>query len=130
MDLNQKQEKKQKVCIVEDDPAIQEMYKFKLLQEGYEIFVANDGEEGYEVIARERPDVALIDIGMPKMNGIELMKKLYDDPELSKIPVVVLTNYDDESVVNQTKGLQSRFYLVKALFTPSGVARIVKEVLH
>ncbi len=123
-------EKKQKVCIVEDDPSIQEMYKVKLLQEGYEVITANDGEEGYEVISSERPDIALIDIGMPKMNGIELMKALYDDPELSKIPVVVLTNYDDESIVNQTKGLQSRFYLVKALFTPSGVARIVREVLH
>lgn len=119
-----------KICLVEDDELIQEMYKVKLLQEGYEVFTANDGEEGYKIISQTRPDLALIDLGMPKMNGVDLMKMLEADEELAKIPVIILTNYDDDGTIDMVKGLQSRFYLIKALYTPAKVAGIVKEVLH
>lgn len=119
-----------KICLVEDDALIQEMYKVKLLQEGYEVFTANDGEEGYKIISEVRPDLALIDLGMPKMNGVDLMKMMEANEDLAKTPVIILTNYDDDSTIDMVKGLQSRFYLIKALYTPAKVAGIVKEVLH
>jgi DNA-binding response OmpR family regulator len=127
--MEKKNLNKKKVCIVEDDPSIREIYSLALEKSGFEVFLANDGEEGYEVIKRELPDVALIDIVMPKKNGIELMEMLQNDKNLLKIPVIVLTNVEDEKMLKKAGELQSKFYLVKSLFTPQKVVEITREVL-
>ncbi len=121
--------KKYKVCIIEDDPNILEVYERKISRSGFEVVTARDGIMGWEVLKKEFPDIALIDILMPKMNGIELMKKMKEDEELSKIPVIVLTNLEDYETVKKISDLQSRFYLVKALFSPQKVVDLIKEVL-
>ena len=122
--------KKQKVCIVEDDPMIQEMYKLKLEENGFEVFLASDGEEGLNLIGKEVPDIALVDISLPQMNGIDLMRNLKGDKDLSRIPLVVITNLNDEKTLKDAGDLDVKFYLVKSLFTPKDVVRIVKEVLE
>ncbi len=122
--------KKYKVCIIEDDSSILEIYERKISQSGFEVVTAKDGEEGWNVLKKEFPDIALIDIMMPKMDGIELMKKMKEDEELSKIPVIILTNLEDYETVKKTSNLQSRFYLVKALFNPQKVVDLIKEVLR
>ena len=121
---------KKTVCLVEDDPMIQETYALKLRESGYQVITAPDGAQGLEIITREKPDIALIDINMPVMDGLELMKRMAKDPELSKIPIIVLSNYDDDNSLRRAGKLQSRFYLIKALFTPSKVVGIVDEVLQ
>lgn len=121
---------KKTVCLVEDEPMIQETYALKLRESGYNVITANNGAEGLEIITRENPDIALIDINMPVMDGMELMKRMAKDPALSKIPIIVLTNYDDDKLLRRAGKLQSRFYLIKAMFTPSKVVGIVDEVLQ
>jgi two-component system, chemotaxis family, sensor histidine kinase and response regulator WspE len=127
--MEKKKLNKKKVCIVEDDPSIREIYSLALEKSGFEVSLASDGEEGYEVIRRELPDVALIDIVMPKKNGIELMEMLQNDKDLLKIPVIVLTNVEDEKMLKKAGELRSKFYLVKSLFTPQKVVEITREVL-
>lgn len=116
-----------KVCIVEDDQLIREMYQLALENDGFRVFIASDGEEGLEVIRANKPDIALIDILMPVMDGITLMQKMDEDPELRNIPVIVISNNKDQSTIEKTK--KSRFYLLKAFYTPKKVVGLVREVL-
>lgn len=123
-------EKKIKICIVDDDPNIREIYGTKLLQRGFGIVTARDGEEGLDVIKSQNPDIALIDITMPKKNGLELIKSLQEDEKYSKIPIIILTNQDDSETVKKASKLETYFYIVKALATPQKVADMVEEVLQ
>lgn len=124
------EQKQRIICLVEDDPMIQETYSLKLRQRGYSVAIASDGAQGLEMLRQNKPDVALIDINMPVMNGLELMEKMAKDSNLADIPVIVLTNYDDNKLVKKAGKLQSRFYLIKSLYTPTKVADVVEEVLQ
>jgi len=117
------------ICLVEDDPMIQEAYSVKLKKRGFRVLTASDGAEGLKIITREIPDLALIDINMPVMDGLELIEKLNKDPRLSKMPIIVLTNYDDQKTVRHASKLSTHYYLVKALYTPQKVADVVDEAL-
>ncbi len=119
-----------KVCIVEDEPMIQEIYKIKLEEEGFRVITANDGEEGFKLIKKELPDIALVDVSMPKIDGITLIKMLQKDEALLKIPIIVTSNVNDENILKKAGELDVKFYLVKSLFTPKDVVRIVREALE
>lgn len=119
-----------KVCIVEDEPMIQEIYKIKLEEEGFQVITANDGEEGFELIKKELPDIALIDVSMPKIDGVTLIRMLQKDEALLKIPVIITSNVNDENTLKKAGELDVKFYLVKSLFTPKDVVRIVREALE
>ncbi|MBT3355834.1 response regulator [bacterium] len=118
-----------KICIIEDEESIRELYRIKLESEHYQVFTAKDGLEGLELLRKTSPNLALIDLMMPNMNGFEMMEKMKADPELKNIPIVILTNFDDTESINKTSHFDADFYLVKAQYSPSDVARIVKEVL-
>lgn len=106
---------KKKVLLVDDDPLIIRMYEHKLSADGYEVILAFDGEDGLVKAADTKPDVILLDLMMPKMNGIEALKHLKKDADTKKIPVVILTNIgDDQAYVKTTKELGAVDYLVKA----------------
>lgn len=117
------------VCIVEDEDMIAEMYRVKLEEENFQVFTASDGEKGFEVIKRVKPDIALIDIMMPNKDGISLIKNIREDPSISRTPVIILTNLDNSEVVKRTYDLDVDFYLIKSQYQPSDVVKIVKEVL-
>lgn len=117
------------VCIVEDEALISEMYKTKLEQEGYLVVTAEDGEQGLKLLKQHKPDIALIDLMMPHKNGFELMKELKADSELSKIPIIILTNLDDAETADKTADFDAAFYLIKSQYSPSDVVNIVREVL-
>ncbi|MEA1926286.1 MAG: response regulator [Patescibacteria group bacterium] len=117
------------VCIVEDEEMIAEMYRIKLEEKNFQVFVASDGEKGFEIIKRVKPDIALIDIMMPNKDGISLIKNIRKDPSISRIPVIILTNLDNSEIVKKTYDLDVDFYLIKSQYRPSDVVKIVKEVL-
>lgn len=118
-----------KVCIIEDEEAIRELYRMKLEGEHYQVFTAKDGLEGLELLKKVSPNIALIDLMMPNMTGYELMEAMKADPELRNIPIIILTNFDDTESINKTSHFNAEFYLVKAQYSPADVAHIVKEVL-
>ena len=122
--------RKKVVCLIEDDLMIQETYGLKLREKGYLVVTASDGAEGLEMLKQSKPDIALIDINMPVIDGLELMEKMKKDPQLASIPVVVLSNYDDNKIVKRAGKLETAFYLIKSLYTPSKVADIVDEVVQ
>ena len=121
---------RRKVCIVDDEASIREIYETALRQSGFDVVTAIDGEDGYRVIVSEKPDIVLVDIMMPKIDGIALMKALKADESMSRIPLVVMTNVDDQSVVKKVGKIDVAFYLIKSLFEPKKVVAIVEEILQ
>jgi len=121
---------KRKVCIVDDEEDIREIYSVAFSQSGYEVVTARDGEEGLKVVREQKPDIALVDIMMPKMDGLEMIREMKKDPELAKVPIIVMTNIDDRKITAKAGKMDVYFYLVKSLFDPKKVVATVEEVLH
>ena len=121
--------KKQKILIVEDEKILLDAIAKKLQKEDYEIVTALDGEEGLEKIEKERPYLILLDILMPKVNGIEVLEKMHNDEELSKIPVIIISNSGQPVEIEKALSLGVRDYLVKAEFDPDEVLKKVNNVL-
>jgi DNA-binding response OmpR family regulator len=122
--------RKKKICIVEDDDDIREIYSVKLLSEGYDVVTATNGEEGMYIINETRPDLILLDLMMPIKNGFEVLDELADNEELSSIPIIIFTNADDENSTKKVGKFDTRFYAIKALTTPQKLIGFVREVLH
>ena len=118
-----------KICIIDDEPLIIDMYRIKLEASGFKVVSAVDGAEGFNIIKREHPDLALVDIIMPDNDGFQLIKKLKKDQILKKIPIIVLTNLDGPEIRKEASRLGVLFFLVKPHFMPSQVVKIIKEAL-
>lgn len=118
-----------KILIVEDDPFLSEMYVTKLLQEKYDIETAADGREALKKIKEIKPELVLLDIVLPKMDGFEVLQKIKKDPELQNIKIIALTNLGQKEEVDKGLALGANDYIVKAHFTPSEVVAKVREVL-
>ena len=119
-----------KILLIDDDPLLVRMYQKKLENDGYMVATAGDGEEGLAKVAEFSPDLILLDIMMPKMNGLLVLKKLKENPATANIPVVMLTNVGS-SDQDAEEGLElgAVAYLVKAVNRPSTVISKVKEIL-
>ncbi len=122
-------EGKKRVLIVEDDQALINLYDKKFSNSGYEVIRAEDGQQGVEKAEAEHPDVILLDIMLPIMNGFEVLKRLKKSNAIDKIPVVILSNYGETK--NVTEGLVSGAveYLIKVEHTPEEVVNIVDDAL-
>lgn len=123
-------EGKKKVLIVEDDEALLNLYKKKFTNCGYKVICAEDGQKGVEAAEKENPDVILLDIMLPVMNGFEVLKKLKKEKVIEKTPVVILSNYGETK--NITEGLLSGAieYLIKVEHTPEEVVNVVEDALR
>lgn len=120
---------KPKIVIVEDDVFLAEMYATKFEFEGFEMHVANNGDEGIKLIQKVRPDVILLDILLPKKNGFEVLEELKANDELKDLPVILLTNLGQKEDVDKGIELGAVDYLIKAHFVPSEVVQKVKNVI-
>jgi len=118
-----------KILVVEDDPLMSRMYQKIFTFEGYEVEMAADGMEGLDKARVVKPTLILLDIMMPKMNGLEVLQKLKADEGTKGIPVVVLTNLagQQDAEAALTKGAVK--YIVKSEYEPKQVADMVKEIL-
>lgn len=119
-----------KVLIVEDDAQILDVYKKKFELSKFEVFTALNGVEGVKAAKANHPDIILLDVMMPTMNGFEAIEKIKKDKETAEIPVIFLSNYGE--VDQMTEGFVNGAvdYLVKAEHTPSDVVNIVKDTLE
>lgn len=120
---------KHKIAIIEDDVAISGMYNAKLTASGYEVKVAENGKVGLELITSFRPDIVLLDLMMPVMNGLEVLQKLKDEPELTRAKIVVLSNMGDTETTAKIAGFKVDDRIIKAELTPSQVEERVKKVI-
>ncbi len=118
-----------KILIVEDDPFLSEMYVAKLTEAGFETEVAGDGKKGFSIIEKEKPDLVLLDIVLPKMDGFEVLRKVKENEKLKNIPIVLLTNLGQKNEVEKGLSLGANEYIIKAHFTPTAVVAKVKEIL-
>lgn len=120
-----------KVLIVEDDKFLSELISTKLDKEGFSISLAGDGEAGLKKAEEFRPDIILLDIMLPGMDGFEVLEKLKasTDASLKSIPVIILSNFGQESKVERGLQLGAVDYLVKANFTTGEIVAKIKEVL-
>ena len=121
--------KKVKVAIIEDDMAIVQMYRTKFENEGYEVATAPDGASGLELIESFEPDIVLLDLMMPNMNGLDMLQKLRSQPGGRDAKVVVLTNMGDTETATRVYKMAADDYIVKAEMTPKQVAERVKALL-
>lgn len=119
----------QKILIVEDDKFLRELITRKLTQENFEISEAVDGEEGLKKIKEEKPDLVLLDLILPGIDGFEVLAKVKDDPALVSIPVIILSNLGQREDVEKGLKLGAVDYLVKAHFTPNEIIEKVKIAL-
>lgn len=118
----------QTVLVVDDDPNIVRIVEINLTQEGYAVHSASNGEEALECIARERPDLVVMDVTMPRMDGFEALKRLKADPATAGIPVVMLTARSQDEDVFEGYGSGAQWYLGKP-FEPEELRWVVRHVL-
>ena len=116
-----------KILLVEDEEIIFSLLQKKLTEQGYEVFVAKDGEEGLKEIREQKPDLVLLDIVMPVKTGFEVMEEMQDDDNLKDIPVIVISNSGEPVELDRAKDLGARDWLIKTEFDPKEVIEKVKK---
>jgi len=128
--MSKKEEQKSKtVLLVEDDVFIREIYDKKISLEGYKVELAKNGLEAIKKLEEITPDLILLDIIMPVMDGREVLAKLKSSKKWKNIPVVMLTNLSEKEEIEEELGLGVDEYIVKAHFTPSEVMEKIKKFL-
>ncbi len=120
---------KKKVLIIEDEATLQKALQEVLVAEGYDILSALDGSRGLEMAREENPDLILLDIILPKMDGFEVLKELKSEEKTESIPVIILTNLSDISDIQKALDLGATTYLVKADFSLEDVIKKVEDTL-
>lgn len=118
-----------KVAIVEDDQAISQMYRIKFEGEGFEVETAENGKVGLELAESMKPDIILLDLMMPEMNGDEMLDKLRKTTWGKSIKVVILTNMGEQEIPEEVKKMGVSAVILKADMTPRQVADLVKKQL-
>jgi len=119
-----------KLLLVEDDPMVVRMYQRKLEKDGFQLILAFNGEEGLAALKKEKPELILLDIMMPKMNGIDMLKTVKADPAFKDIPIVMLTNLGDRPEdVQKCKELGAEDYWVKANIPLKEITERIKKIL-
>lgn len=118
-----------KIAIIEDNTVINQMYRMKFEVEGFDVQVASNGQDGVSLVKKFRPDIILLDLQMPEMNGNEVLAQIRKETWGKKIPVIILTNTGKEEAPKELDELGIEGYIVKAEMTPKQVVGRVKESL-
>ena len=117
------------ILIIEDDKFLRELIVRKLKDEKYQIVEASDGEEGLEKVKKKLPDLVLLDLILPGIDGFEVLSKIKEEHALSSIPVIILSNLGQREEVERGLKLGAVDYLIKAHFTPREIIDKIKAVL-
>jgi len=118
-----------KILIIEDDTFLVKMYLERLQDEGYMVVVASNGEEGLQRVTTEQPDLILLDMVLPIMNGFDFLKNFKTLPNIKKIPILILSNLGQDQDIAQAKELGAVDYLVKTHYPLKNVVEKIKHYL-
>lgn len=119
-----------KIAIIEDDPVISQMYRMKFEADGFDVQLANNGKRGVALVETYNPDIILLDLSMPEMNGVDALTIIRKNKWGRDVPVIILTNLGVEESPKQLKTLNVHSYIVKAELTPRQVVQSVKDALE
>jgi len=128
--MNNSTNSKFKVAVIEDEPSIRNLYQTKLELSGFTVQTASNGVEGLALVQDFAPDLILLDIRMPEMNGDDMLVKVREQEWGADIRVVILTNISRDEAPSILRFLHVDRYIVKAHYTPSQMIEIVNEILH
>lgn len=120
---------KKTILLVEDDPFLIDIYSTKLKESGFLVEVAERGDLIFSKLEEKTPDLIILDVVLPQMDGWEILKKIKSDPQFKDLKVIILSNLGQKEEVEKGIGLGAVRYLIKAHYTPSQVAEEVKKVL-
>lgn len=118
-----------RVLMVEDHAEIAELFQLKLQLDGYRVAVASNGLSGLEMARALQPDIMLLDVHLPRLDGLRLLSALRDDATTRDLLVVVFSEDDDPTLVREAERLNAASYLVKAHLLPSQLSRTIAELL-
>lgn len=125
--MTKAEEKGVKVLLIEDEPEVLELYRLKLTLDEYDVVTATNGKEGLKKAVDENPELIFLDIKMPEMDGFEVLKKLRSDTKTKNIPVVILSNFDEQDMIEKGLSLGANEYLIKSQFTPEEISSKIKN---
>ena len=117
------------ILVVEDEPGLQEALKLKLEKEGITILTASTGEEALAVLAKHRPNLVSLDILLPRMNGLEVLRNIRASEALKDLPVVMVSVSAGAEKVKQAFGMNVADYLIKSEYTIEDIVKKLKEIL-
>ena len=118
-----------KIAIIEDDPTISQMYRMKFEADGFDVRMAGNGKIGVDLVKSFKPDIILLDIQMPEMDGAEALKLIREHKDSKDTPVIILTNLGEEEAPSKMRSLGISSYIVKANNTPRQVVAHVKNTI-
>jgi CheY-like chemotaxis protein len=119
-----------KILLVEDEEIMVELLQKKLLQSGYEVIVTRNGIEGLDAMKREKPDLVLLDIIMPKMTGFDVLERKNEDKDIADIPVIIISNSGQPVEIDKAKRMGVEDWLIKTEFDPQEVLEKVKKQIN
>jgi DNA-binding response OmpR family regulator len=120
---------KKTILIIEDEKDVQDIYKTKFEKKGYKILLANSGAIGIDLAIHQTPDLILLDLVLPLKEGFAVLEELKNNPKTKNVPVVILSNLDQDYEIKMGKNLGAEAFLTKAETTPNEVVRVVEEIL-
>lgn len=121
---------KKRILIVEDEDFLVDMYRLKFEQTGFEVLTAKNGKQGLELGIKEKPDLILLDIVLPEMDGYEILAELKKNKEAAEIPVLIFSNLGQKSEISRGIKLGADAYVVKANYTPEQLIKHVKKLIE
>ncbi len=118
------------ILIIEDEKILREMYVAKFKETGLMVISAENAEDGVRIAKKELPDIVLLDILLPRNNGLEALQEMREDPKTAKLKIVAFSNFDDPTARKCAKSLEVLDYLIKTNFTPTEIVAKVRSYLR
>lgn len=118
-----------KILLIEDDPFLIDIYQTKLKEKKFEVFLAENGREAFEILKEKRPNLILLDIVLPYIDGWEILKKIKKNPKFKDTKVVIISNLSQKQEIEKGLKLGAEKYLIKAHYTPSEVIEEIEKIL-
>ena len=119
-----------KILIVEDDDFVSELYDHQFSKSGFATSLAGNGEAALDLIKKEKFDVVLLDIMIPKIDGVEVLKRLKADANTKDMAVIILSNLGQDELIKQALQIGAKAYIIKSLYTPDQVVAEVRSILE
>ena len=117
------------ILIVEDQQGFRRIYHDVLANDGYEVLEAQDGEEGWDMVKSHKPHLVLLDLGLPKMDGFEVLKRIREDADTKNIPVIIFSVLGEQKDVKKGLEMGSNAYTVKGFYTPRQILSKIKSLM-